>query len=125
MSSAIATFQAHPIHPAIMFATDEYSNDGSSQTATPPAALSPATSPKTDAPPSKRSHDESFGAENPKVKANGKVEGRSIKRRAAQACQNCRRRKVRCNVTETAPDGCHNCKYDGIECVLQESRRRR
>ncbi|KKA27792.1 hypothetical protein TD95_003564 [Thielaviopsis punctulata] len=45
------------------------------------------------------------------------------KRRAARACVSCRARKVRCDVVEGAP--CGNCRWDGIECVVQESRRRK
>ncbi|KAI1375148.1 transcription factor CTF1 [Hypoxylon crocopeplum] len=45
------------------------------------------------------------------------------KRRAARACISCRSRKVRCDVVEGAP--CGNCRWDGVECIVQESRRRR
>ncbi|KAL5604172.1 hypothetical protein BROUX41_002153 [Berkeleyomyces rouxiae] len=45
------------------------------------------------------------------------------KRRAARACVSCRARKVRCDVVEGAP--CGNCRWDNIECVVQESRRRK
>lgn len=45
------------------------------------------------------------------------------KRRAARACVSCRARKVRCDVVEGAP--CGNCRWDHIECVVQESRRRK
>ncbi|KAI0388965.1 fungal-specific transcription factor domain-containing protein [Xylariaceae sp. FL0594] len=45
------------------------------------------------------------------------------KRRAARACVSCRARKVRCDVVEKNP--CGNCRWDGVECVVQESRRRR
>ncbi|KAI1098996.1 fungal-specific transcription factor domain-containing protein [Jackrogersella minutella] len=45
------------------------------------------------------------------------------KRRAARACISCRSRKVRCDVVEGAP--CGNCRWDNVECVVQESRRRR
>ncbi|KAI0534622.1 fungal-specific transcription factor domain-containing protein [Xylaria digitata] len=45
------------------------------------------------------------------------------KRRAARACVSCRARKVRCDVVEGAP--CGNCRWDGVECVVQESRRRK
>jgi hypothetical protein len=45
------------------------------------------------------------------------------KRRAARACVSCRARKVRCDVVENAP--CGNCRWDNVECVVQESRRRK
>ncbi|KAH7166098.1 fungal-specific transcription factor domain-containing protein [Dactylonectria macrodidyma] len=45
------------------------------------------------------------------------------KRRAARACVSCRARKVRCDVVEGAP--CGNCRWDNVECVVQESRRRK
>ncbi|KAI1171250.1 fungal-specific transcription factor domain-containing protein [Nemania sp. FL0916] len=45
------------------------------------------------------------------------------KRRAARACVSCRARKVRCDVVEGAP--CGNCRWDGVECIIQESRRRK
>ncbi|KAK5627091.1 hypothetical protein RRF57_002806 [Xylaria bambusicola] len=45
------------------------------------------------------------------------------KRRAARACVSCRARKVRCDVVEGAP--CGNCRWDAVECVVQESRRRK
>ncbi|KAI0471951.1 fungal-specific transcription factor domain-containing protein [Xylariaceae sp. FL0804] len=45
------------------------------------------------------------------------------KRRAARACVSCRARKVRCDVVEGAP--CGNCRWDKVECVVQESRRRK
>ncbi|KAI1262485.1 transcription factor CTF1 [Xylariaceae sp. FL1019] len=46
-----------------------------------------------------------------------------IKRRAAQACKACRSRKVRCDVVEGSP--CGNCKWDGQDCYVEESRRRK
>ncbi|KAI1199862.1 hypothetical protein F5X97DRAFT_107850 [Nemania serpens] len=49
--------------------------------------------------------------------------GKSTKRRAARACVSCRARKVRCDVVEGAP--CGNCRWDGVECIVQESRRRK
>lgn len=38
-------------------------------------------------------------------------------RRAALACQHCRRRKVRCNLAIEGPP-CVNCRLDGWACVL-------
>lgn len=46
------------------------------------------------------------------------------KRRAAKACQCCRARKVRCNVTEHGAP-CTNCRLDEVECVVSEGRRKR
>ncbi|KAK3373841.1 fungal-specific transcription factor domain-containing protein [Lasiosphaeria ovina] len=51
--------------------------------------------------------------------------GKVTKRRAAKACSSCRTRKVRCDVVEHAPGPCGNCKWDGVECIVQESRRRK
>lgn len=45
------------------------------------------------------------------------------KRRAARACASCRARKVRCDVVEQYP--CGNCRWDNVDCIVQESRRRR
>lgn len=58
--------------------------------------------------------------------ANGAPEAKAakvIKRRAARACVSCRQRKVRCDVVEGAP--CGNCRWDNVECIVQESRRRK
>ncbi|KAF2842406.1 hypothetical protein M501DRAFT_928147 [Patellaria atrata CBS 101060] len=54
----------------------------------------------------------------------GPGHGRSVKRRAAKACQCCRARKVRCNVTEHGAP-CTNCRLDEVECIVSESRRRK
>ncbi|EXM17759.1 hypothetical protein RAB80_012917 [Fusarium oxysporum f. sp. vasinfectum] len=48
---------------------------------------------------------------------------KATKRRAARACVACRARKVRCDVIEGTP--CGNCRWGKVECVVQESRRRR
>ncbi|KAJ9418950.1 cutinase transcription factor 1 beta [Fusarium oxysporum] len=48
---------------------------------------------------------------------------KATKRRAARACVACRARKVRCDVIDGTP--CGNCRWDKVECVVQESRRRR
>ncbi|KKY23987.1 putative c6 transcription factor [Diplodia seriata] len=50
--------------------------------------------------------------------------GRSVKRRASKACQCCRARKVRCNVTEHGAP-CTNCRLDEVECIVSESRRKK
>ncbi|KAF2019135.1 cutinase transcription factor 1 alpha [Aaosphaeria arxii CBS 175.79] len=65
----------------------------------------------------------------PKRKANqagidGNTTGRSVKRRASKACQCCRARKVRCNVTEHGAP-CTNCRLDEVECIVSESRRKK
>ncbi|TLD34432.1 ATP-dependent RNA helicase [Venturia nashicola] len=49
---------------------------------------------------------------------------RAVKRRASKACQCCRARKVRCNVTEHGAP-CTNCRLDEVECVVSESRRKK
>jgi len=55
---------------------------------------------------------------------NGNPHGRSVKRRASKACQCCRSRKVRCNVTEHGAP-CTNCRLDEVECIVSESRRKK
>ncbi|KAI8936555.1 hypothetical protein NX059_006956 [Plenodomus lindquistii] len=50
--------------------------------------------------------------------------GRSVKRRASKACQCCRARKVRCNVTEHGAP-CTNCRLDEVDCIVSESRRKK
>ncbi|KAL6703186.1 hypothetical protein ACN47E_010115 [Coniothyrium glycines] len=54
----------------------------------------------------------------------GHATGRSVKRRASKACQCCRARKVRCNVTEHGAP-CTNCRLDEVECIVSESRRKK
>jgi hypothetical protein len=49
---------------------------------------------------------------------------RPVKRRASKACQCCRSRKVRCNVTEHGAP-CTNCRLDEVECIVSESRRKK
>ncbi|KAK3360012.1 N-terminal binuclear Zn cluster-containing protein [Lasiosphaeria hispida] len=57
--------------------------------------------------------------EGPPTQATQKI----TKRRAARACVTCRARKVRCDVVEGSP--CGNCRWDGVDCEVQESRRRK
>ena len=52
------------------------------------------------------------------------VATRPVKRRASKACQCCRSRKVRCNVTEHGAP-CTNCRLDEVECIVSESRRKK
>ncbi|SPQ21835.1 4c465d98-e665-4da4-9b99-69696795afe2 [Thermothielavioides terrestris] len=59
----------------------------------------------------------------PKKRTSVNPEGKVTKRRAARACVSCRARKVRCDVVEGAP--CGNCRWDDVECIVQESRRRK
>ncbi|KAF2706731.1 hypothetical protein K504DRAFT_470780 [Pleomassaria siparia CBS 279.74] len=54
----------------------------------------------------------------------GHPTGRSVKRRASKACQCCRARKVRCNVTEHGAP-CTNCRLDEVDCIVSESRRKK
>lgn len=49
---------------------------------------------------------------------------RPAKKRAPKACQSCRSRKVRCNVSESGPP-CINCRLDEVECTITESKRKR
>ena len=46
------------------------------------------------------------------------------RRRAAIACQHCRQRKVRCNVTEQGAP-CTNCRLDEVKCLVPESKRKK
>ncbi|KAL2131002.1 hypothetical protein VTI74DRAFT_5684 [Chaetomium olivicolor] len=62
-------------------------------------------------------------APSPKKRGSVTQEGKVTKRRAARACVSCRARKVRCDVVEGAP--CGNCRWDDVECIVQESRRRK
>ncbi|KAK4203822.1 fungal-specific transcription factor domain-containing protein [Triangularia verruculosa] len=48
---------------------------------------------------------------------------KATKRRAARACESCRRRKVRCDVVTQSP--CTNCLYEKVECLVPECRRKR
>ncbi|KAI1330150.1 fungal-specific transcription factor domain-containing protein [Xylariaceae sp. FL0255] len=59
------------------------------------------------------------GDKAPPVKAN-----KVTRRRAAQACVECRGRKVRCDVIVGGPP-CGNCTWNQKECVIQPSKRRR
>jgi hypothetical protein len=54
----------------------------------------------------------------------GHTKARSVKRRASKACQCCRSRKVRCNVTEHGAP-CTNCRLDEVDCIVSESRRKK
>ncbi|KAI0405201.1 fungal-specific transcription factor domain-containing protein [Xylaria palmicola] len=85
-------------------------------TTTPPITMA-TTSPKVaeKAPSSPKKRPAATAEPNGTVKV--------TKRRAARACVSCRARKVRCDVVEGAP--CGNCRWDGVECVVQESRRRK
>ncbi|KAI8947930.1 fungal-specific transcription factor domain-containing protein [Xylaria longipes] len=83
---------------------------------TPPSAttaMSPKSAEKASSSPKKRSATTTEPIGTVKV----------TKRRAARACVSCRARKVRCDVVEGAP--CGNCRWDGVECIVQESRRRK
>jgi hypothetical protein len=68
-------------------------------------------------------------AKNQKRKASAAEVGESapprpVKRRASKACQCCRARKVRCNVTEHGAP-CTNCRLDEVDCIVSESRRKK
>jgi Fungal Zn(2)-Cys(6) binuclear cluster domain len=49
---------------------------------------------------------------------------RPIRKRASKACQECRLRKVKCNLVEVGSP-CHNCRLDENECITSVSRRGR
>lgn len=93
------------------------SNDESAIAAADTTTTVPAANPEdksgANANPKKRTASESDHSGAPKI----------TKRRAARACVSCRARKVRCDVVEGAP--CGNCRWDNVECVVQESRRRK
>lgn len=59
----------------------------------------------------------------PEAKTDANANNKITKRRAARACASCRTRKVRCDVVEQYP--CANCRWDHVDCIVQESRRRR
>ncbi|KAH7318594.1 cutinase transcription factor 1 [Stachybotrys elegans] len=95
-------------------ATDSSATASASDRSPTPDTPSSSSHLKTDDRSKKRSIDDSNSSS-----ANQKV----TKRRAARACVSCRSRKVRCDVVEGAP--CGNCRWDNVECVVQESRRRK
>ncbi|KAI1815019.1 hypothetical protein GGS20DRAFT_545746 [Poronia punctata] len=102
--------------------------DGDSTTpeTTPPSTTTTTTATTTTAtPPSEKPTTADQGAMSKKRAAAAEPNGSTkvTKRRAARACVSCRARKVRCDVVEKNP--CGNCRWDGVECVVQESRRRR
>ncbi|KAL2808219.1 hypothetical protein BJX63DRAFT_41326 [Aspergillus granulosus] len=53
-----------------------------------------------------------------------RTQPRPVQRRAAQACMQCRMRKVRCDVVLRTPP-CTNCSLDGVECRIAGTLRRR
>lgn len=55
------------------------------------------------------------------VDANGNA--KPVKKRASQACEICRSRKVRCDSEKRHP--CTNCADMGLACHIPESKRRR
>jgi hypothetical protein len=48
----------------------------------------------------------------------------SMQKRASQACQQCRTRKIKCDVVEEGLP-CRNCRLDGVRCFVPTSRRSR
>ncbi|KAI0814379.1 fungal-specific transcription factor domain-containing protein [Xylaria sp. FL0064] len=97
--------------------TEDSASSTSTTATTPPPMETKAMSPKATERTSPSSKKRSASA----TESNGT--GKVTKRRAARACVSCRARKVRCDVVEGAP--CGNCRWDGVECVVQESRRRK
>jgi len=55
---------------------------------------------------------------------NGVLQAKNVKRRASQACQSCRARKVRCDVAKHGVP-CIHCRMDEIECIVGESKRKK
>lgn len=90
----------------------------SDQTASTPSDAGPdgpcdqPTNKKNDAP-KKRKH--------PGMNADGNP--KPVKKRASQACEICRSRKVRCDSEKRHP--CTNCADMGLVCHIPESKRRR
>ncbi|KAL7925401.1 hypothetical protein ACQKWADRAFT_221755 [Trichoderma austrokoningii] len=88
-----------------------------------------AASPSISSSPEPADHASSNGRPSDKSKKRASADDGSepphkvTKRRAARACVSCRARKVRCDVVEGAP--CGNCRWDNVECIVQESRRRK
>ncbi|KAI0967427.1 fungal-specific transcription factor domain-containing protein [Xylaria arbuscula] len=97
--------------------SEDSTKSTSPTSATPPPTERTARSPKASDKTSPSSKKRSSSATEPSGTA------KVTKRRAARACVSCRARKVRCDVVEGAP--CGNCRWDGVECVVQESRRRK
>ncbi|OBT49844.1 hypothetical protein VE04_09646, partial [Pseudogymnoascus sp. 24MN13] len=81
--------------------------------------------PPTESPSSSSPRSPSAHPPFPKRKADATNTGtsnRPVKRRASNACQYCRARKVRCNVVaHGAP--CTNCRLDELPCIVTERRR--
>lgn len=50
--------------------------------------------------------------------------GRPTKKRASQACHQCRSRKIKCDLVDAGAP-CHNCQLDHIECTTSLSKRTR
>ncbi|OQV09904.1 Fungal specific transcription factor domain-containing protein [Cladophialophora immunda] len=48
----------------------------------------------------------------------------AVKKRASQACQHCRVRKIKCDFHKAGVP-CHNCRLDEVECIVPESKRSR
>lgn len=94
--------------------------------ATSIAPTSPSSSPS---PPATDSRNKKRSSASITLDKNGNP--KPVKRRAAKACAACRARKVRCDVTQRyhiTADGaptCSNCTMDGIQCVIEESKRRK
>lgn len=89
-----------------------------------PTPTPPAMTPAADEGAEGSTTDSKSGKKRPATdEAPGAAPTKQTKRRAARACVSCRARKVRCDVVEGAP--CGNCRWDKVECVVQESRRRK
>lgn len=79
----------------------------------PETGHDPAASSKSDAGTKKRKQSSLDADGNPKP----------VKKRASQACEICRSRKVRCDSEKRHP--CTNCADMGLNCHIPESKRRR
>ncbi|OAP65107.1 hypothetical protein AYL99_01079 [Fonsecaea erecta] len=52
------------------------------------------------------------------------IRNKPPKKRSSQACLECRRRKVRCDIVAQKPSSCTNCRLDGVTCELGRRKRR-
>ncbi|EXJ68570.1 uncharacterized protein A1O5_08364 [Cladophialophora psammophila CBS 110553] len=52
------------------------------------------------------------------------IRNKPPKKRSSQACLECRRRKVRCDIVAQKPASCTNCRLDGVTCELGRRKRR-
>ncbi|KAH8195419.1 hypothetical protein TruAng_010426 [Truncatella angustata] len=98
-------------------------DDSSVRSPEPQDANSPSRGDSTQSPASTEDKSNSTSKKRTASESDPNGAPKITKRRAARACVSCRARKVRCDVVEGAP--CGNCRWDNVECIVQESRRRK